>query len=118
MDFLGDVMTFYEKVKLLMDENNVNAKTLTRDLHISKNSVTYWKKNGNIPKGEIINLLADYFNCSVDYLLGKTDIKKEQATDEQQPVSDTMKRIIENVHNLSPENQEIVARLVEQLVEE
>ena len=66
-------MVFYETLSKLMDENNVKAKNLSEQLGIGKNQFKYWKDNGNIPNGETLILLADYFNCSVDYLLGRTD---------------------------------------------
>lgn len=68
-------MTFYERLNLLMKKNNITGKQLTTDLGIARNSITYWKKNGNIPKNNILNLLAKYFNCSVEYLLVGNDDK-------------------------------------------
>lgn len=67
-------MIFYETLSKLMEENKVKAKTLSDQLGIGKNQFKYWKDNGNIPNGETLILLADYFNVSVDYLLGRTDI--------------------------------------------
>ena len=58
-------MTFYQKLLELMKEKNVTAKQLTSELGLAKNSVTYWKNNGNIPKGETLNLLASYFGVNV-----------------------------------------------------
>ena len=72
-------MTFWERLKSLMDEKHITAKQVTEELHISKNSFTYWKQNGNIPRGDILESLSNYFDCSTDYLLGKTDIKKRQS---------------------------------------
>ena len=38
----------------------------------SNATATHWK-NGTIPRGDILLNIADYFNCSVDYLLGRTN---------------------------------------------
>lgn len=94
-------MTFYEHLHLLMREKNVTAKQVTQDLQISKNSFTYWKKNGNIPKGDILESLAKYFDCSIDYLVGKANIKKEPTTQNEQSVSEDLQNLIEASSSLS-----------------
>lgn len=96
-------MTFWERLKSLMDEKQITAKQITQELHISKNSFTYWKQNGNIPRGDILEALANYFECSIDYLLCKTDIKKEQTALNEQPVSENHKKLILESSTLSDE---------------
>ena len=66
-------MSFYETLSSLMKKRNVTAKQLSEKLKIGKNQFKYWKDNGNIPNGETLISLADYFDCSVDYLLGLSD---------------------------------------------
>lgn len=39
---------------------------------MSSGNMNKWK-NGVVPKGNTLSKLADYFNVSVDYLIGKTD---------------------------------------------
>lgn len=75
-------MTFYERLKMLMKETGTTQKQLT-ELGINKNSFKYWKENGNIPKGDILSKLASYFNVSVPYLIGLTDIKNGAVPTEQ-----------------------------------
>lgn len=113
MDFVGDIMTFWERLKSLMDEKQITAKQITQELHISKNSFTYWKQNGNIPRGDILEALANYFECSIDYLLCKTDIKKEQTALNEQPVSEEYKKLIELSSTLSEDEIRQVRQYVE-----
>ena len=43
---------------------------------VTKSTVAYWRANGNlIPKQDVLLKMAEYFNVSVDYLLGNNDIK-------------------------------------------
>lgn len=109
----GDIMNFYERIKKLMKEKNVTAKQVTQDLHISKNSFTYWKQNRNIPRGDILDLLANYFNCSIDYLLGKSETKEKQAILNEQPVYNDMKLLIEKSSALSHEEIQKTLEYVE-----
>ena len=66
-------MTFSEKITALMREHGVTAKELSEKLCIGKNQFKYWADKGNTPNAETVSKLADYFDVSVDYLLGKTD---------------------------------------------
>jgi transcriptional regulator with XRE-family HTH domain len=52
------------------------------DLQIAKNSFNNWAERGTIPSGDVIVKIADYFNVSTDYLLGKTDAKNPPAETE------------------------------------
>lgn len=45
---------------------------VAKELHIASSTVTSWK-NGSIPNGETLIKIADYLDCSVDYLLGRSD---------------------------------------------
>lgn len=67
-------MTFYETLSELMDRNNVSKKQLSEILQIGKNQFKYWETKGNIPNGETLIALSDYFKCSVDYILGRTNV--------------------------------------------
>jgi transcriptional regulator with XRE-family HTH domain len=113
VDFLGGIMTFYDKIEKLTKDNGLTAKQVTQDLHISKNSFTYWKKNGNIPKGDILEALAKYFNCSIDYLVGKTDIKKEPTAQNEQSVSEELQKLIDASSSLSDDETQKVLEYVE-----
>lgn len=106
-------MLFYERLNLLMKKNNITGKQLTTDLGIARNSITYWKKNGNLPKKEVINKLTNYFNCSEEYLLGFEDNKKQTA--ELQSDNEGINKLIEIGTKLSPEHLQALLVLAEEL---
>ena len=62
--FLHLCNTFFDKPR--------KPNPVASDLGISSASVTKWK-NGTIPDGNTLLKIAVFFNCSVDYLLGRTD---------------------------------------------
>ena len=63
---------FYERLKALCKENGTTVTSLLSTLKISPAQGTWWKK-GSSPKYETLVLLANHFNVSVDYLMGKDD---------------------------------------------
>lgn len=62
---------FYERLETVCLRNDLTVSSLVKTLGLSTSKVTAWK-NGSVPKGETLVKIADYFNVSVDYLLGRT----------------------------------------------
>ena len=63
---------FFERLELMCKTNNCKPNTIAAHLGLSNATATKWKK-GAIPNGETLIGIADYLDCSVDYLLGRTD---------------------------------------------
>jgi len=63
------VIVFYDVFIHLCVEKGVKPSRVTMDLELSKATATKWK-NGSVPTGETLQKLAEYFDVSVDYLLG------------------------------------------------
>lgn len=61
----------YEKIKELADNLGISLTKLEEDLGYSRN--TLYKLKSQKPNAERISEIADYFNVSTDYLLGRTD---------------------------------------------
>ncbi len=69
--YKGDKM-FYSILKNLCLSRKLKLTNVLKELNISIGNTTKWK-NGTLPNGTILIKFADYFNCSVDYLLGRID---------------------------------------------
>ncbi|MCO4627740.1 putative transcriptional regulator [Streptococcus infantarius subsp. infantarius] len=82
----------FDKIKELADKQGISLNTLEERLGYSTNYL-YSLKKGN-PKSDRLQEIADYFNVSTDYLLGRTD-NPRIATDDQTPPDD-IEEIIEN----------------------
>lgn len=64
-------MTVFERIKFLSDKQGESMQTVAESIGLSKNIFYRWKTTE--PKGVDLQKVADYFNVSVDYLLGRTD---------------------------------------------
>lgn len=105
-------MAFYEILSELMNTNKVTAKQLSETLKIGKNQFKYWKDKGNIPNGDTLIALADYFQCSVDYLLGRAEKQQEeqQITPTENDEGDRNKqRLLRNYDDMNESAQEHIA---------
>ena len=99
-------MSFYETLSYLMKKRNVTAKQLSEKLKIGKNQFKYWKDNGNIPNGETLISLADYFDCSVDYLLGREEKEKAAVFSVKNNGDIKKAQLIKNYELLNNEGQQ------------
>lgn len=76
MDTLG------KRLKELREENSFTLEYVATKLNTTKTSIARYEKNDREPKSEMLTALANFYNVSVDYLLGRTDernIHKEKA---------------------------------------
>lgn len=60
-----------EKIKLTAKSNGITIKQLLEDVNLGFNTMSNMKTS--MPKADNLAKIADYLNCSVDYLLGRTD---------------------------------------------
>ena len=63
-------MGILDRVKKLCAENSISVGDLEKELEFSNGSIYKWIKT--TPGADKVEKVADYFNVSVDYLLGKT----------------------------------------------
>lgn len=63
-------MTILDRIRSLANDRKVTLAELERSLDFSNGSLRKWETS--TPSGDKIEKVADYFNVSVDYLLGRT----------------------------------------------
>lgn len=63
---------FWQRFYDICSTHGTKPNPVAKEIGISSGILTKWKNSGALPSGETLMKLADYFNCSVDYLLGRT----------------------------------------------
>lgn len=66
--------SFNERLKELRVERNLSQKELGNLMNMSKMAISHWEGGHSEPSIRQLILLSDYFEVSVDYLIGKTDL--------------------------------------------
>lgn len=75
----GSVMAdFANRLKLLRKERNLKAEEIAEILNSKKRIVFSYEKNEAKPSFERLLKLADYFDVSLDYLVGRSDIRERR----------------------------------------
>ncbi|MEG0473531.1 MAG: helix-turn-helix transcriptional regulator [Christensenella sp.] len=66
-------MNIVERIKALQKEKDgkISLNALEKQLDIGKSTISSWEKKQ--PSADKLTKLADYFNVSTDYLLGRTE---------------------------------------------
>ena len=74
------------KIKELRTAHGLNQVEFAGKLSVAKQTVSNWENNNIQPSIDMLTKIADFFNISTDYLLGREDKKTLDVsglTDEQ-----------------------------------
>ena len=66
-------MIIAKRIKDLRTENKLTQADLAKMVGCSQSMIARWEKEECEPTASSIKKLADVFNCSCDYLLGKSE---------------------------------------------
>ena len=129
---------FFRTYKELCEKEGKSPNAVAKELGISSGSVTAWKQ-GRTPKYETIEKIATFFSTDIEdfflsnqprtdeeveqdnifwdgYLLGKDLAQQEQpAPTNGDELAEDDKRIIELLHQLTPENRERIVEIIKAL---
>ncbi|ELB42658.1 helix-turn-helix domain-containing protein [Enterococcus faecium] len=64
-------MNLLERIKKLCNQRGISVYQLEEKIEIGRNTIYQWNKR--TPSTEKIQKVADYFDVSVDYLLGREE---------------------------------------------
>ena len=64
---------FSEKLKTLRTQNQVRQKDIAAAMGVSLRAYQYYETDTKEPTMSNLIALADYFDVSIDYLVGRTD---------------------------------------------
>nr|WP_289038318.1 helix-turn-helix transcriptional regulator [uncultured Allobacillus sp.] len=72
---------FGRRLKQCRKSIGKNQEQVAEQIGISRASYSHYENNHVEPDIDLIRRMADYFNVSSDYLLGRTDVPDVQETD-------------------------------------
>ena len=65
------VLPFNQRLRAILNDKNISQERLKRELNISGSVVYKWLSGKNSPSTDSLIKLAKFFDCSVDYLIGR-----------------------------------------------
>jgi len=82
---IGDV------IRDLREERHMSQQQLADALHVTRASIGNYESGLRVPKDDVKQAIADYFNVDMDYLYGKTLIRNSTRESEYFKEVDEMK---------------------------
>jgi repressor LexA len=73
-------MSFGNILKKIRQDNSLTQEELAKKIETSRSNIANYENDKNMPSIDVLDKLAKTFNCSIDYLLGKSDIKNPEKT--------------------------------------
>lgn len=68
--------TIGQRIRQLRKENNITQEELGKMYGLAKSTVSLYESGRSNPDDEIKQKIADHFNVSIDWLLGRTDERR------------------------------------------
>ena len=93
-----------DNLKNIREKRNINQLKLAMDIEISQEAISKYETNRAMPSSNVLIKLANYFNCSVDYLLDRTNNPKIN-TDTASTENEEIENLIFRFKKLSNANQ-------------
>ncbi len=107
-------MEFKYRIRDLRRESNLTADELGKIVGVSRFSVSNWETGRNQPNNDILFKLSEYFNCSIDYLLGRTDQRRPA----ENITADDFTIAFSNLQNeLSDDDKQMILTIAQTLAE-
>jgi len=112
---------FGQRLRKLREAKGLTQEELAKVINVSNKTISVYEKGGADPSTETLLKLAQYFNVSVDYLLGHTDnptpdhARKPTLEDEFPEVANVLRR---SGKRLTPEDKKRIARIIKAAIED
>lgn len=126
------MMSFSQRLKELRKEKGLTQQGLADKLNKSKSTISSYESNRRTPDINVVRDIAEFFNVSADYLIGKSEIRNsndkiKQALEDNPELSDfwdqvsnreSMKVLFKQTRNMSDEAIEDVVRFMKSVEKE
>ena len=105
------------KLKLLRKEYGISQQKLADAIGMSQQSINQYENHGTEPDIITLSRLADFFETSVDYLIGHTDIRDHIEPTSAFHLNADEANVITQYRALTPKERACVAQVIETLLE-
>ena len=103
-------------LKSLRIEKGISQKVLSENLNLSRTAYSNYEQGIREPSLDIIKNIADFYNCSVDYLLGREDDFgniKEKSISTEEVCSANEKYILDTYRKISDRDKGLFLNFVD-----
>ena len=102
-------------LKALRQEYGISQQRLADAIQVSQPSINKYENHNIEPDIFILSKLADFFNTSIDYIVGRTDVRRPIEHVEAFHLNDEEMNLVLRFRALNPHERQCVSTVVETL---
>ncbi len=105
-----------DNLKLLRLEKGLSQKKLAEQIHTSQQNIQRYEVGRYQPDFHTLKLLADYFETSIDYLLGHTEIRHKIEPVQPFELNSDESLLIEKYRKLNRNEKNSIVTMIDTLL--
>lgn len=106
-----------KNLKLLRNKYNISQQKLGNAIGTSQQSINKYENHNIEPDINTLMLLADYFNTSIDYIVGYTDIEHKIEPVQDALLNDEEYKHIKKFRQLSQKQKESIDGVINNYID-
>ncbi len=99
-------------LSLLREEKHISQAKLGEIIGVTQPTINKYENHDNQPDYDTLKKLADYFETSVDFLIGHTDIRRKIEPTEPHSLNETEAALVDSFRALTPEQRQCILMTV------
>lgn len=112
-----EVIILLANLKKLRAEHRVTQKQLADVISVSQQSINKYENHNIEPDIDTLIKIADFFNTSVDYLIGHTDIERKIEPVTSYDLNSEEAALIDSYRKLSQKQRSSICAVIENYLE-
>lgn len=101
-----------KNLKSMRLARGISQRNLAKEIGVSQQSINKYENHETEPDIEILKKLADFFNTSIDYLVGYTDIQNKIEKTYQFDVNEQEMQLINDFRHLNHAKQKSITDIM------
>lgn len=106
-----------DNLKILREEAGLSQQKLADQLGLTQQGIFSYETGAYEPDIATLKRLADFFNTSIDYLVGNTDIRRRIEKTEQYDLNDQERQIVDGYRALSAKAKKSFLLILSSLID-
>ena len=106
-----------KNLKLLRDEKGVSQQRVADAIGSNQQSIHRYENGDYEPDIQTLTLLADYFDTSIDYLVGRAEVRNKIEAVEKYALTHGEAALIDQFREFAPEYKKCLSTMLDALAE-
>lgn len=106
-----------KNLKKLREEAGVSQKTLAESIGVSQQSINKYENHNIEPDIETLIRIAEFFNTSIDYIVGHTDVRRKIEVVHTFELNDEEEKMLVGYRKLNRKQKKSITLIIENYCE-